>query len=273
MEFLQELFTLQGLFTLMMLVVLQAVLGFDNLLYISIESKRVEASQQQRVRRIGIALAIVLRIALLFVVKSMINAFEEPFFSLGSEEKQSWIRCAMNLESLVELIGGAFILYTALKEIIHMISSEELEHGSSTATRSFNSALFWILLMNLVFSFDSILSAMALTESMAIMSLAIVISGVLMIVLADNVAVFLQKNRMYEVLGLFILFIVGVMLVSEGGHKAHFAFFGHDIEAMQKSTFYFVIGVLIVVDIIQSRYQKRLLAAKARKSAEVGQTH
>jgi predicted tellurium resistance membrane protein TerC len=118
--------------------------------------------------------------------------------------------------------------------------------------------------MNLVFSFDSILSAMALTESFAIMAVAIVISGLLMMWLADHVAEFLQRNRMYEVLGLFILFIVGVMLVSEGGHLAGLAFFGHHVTPMAKSTFYFVLAVLIVVDVVQSRYQKKLLAQQAQ---------
>ncbi len=267
MEYLEGLFSLNGLFTLAMLILLQAILGFDNLLYISIESKRVEASLQQKVRRIGIGLAIILRIALLFVVKGMISAFEDPFLTLGSESEDSWFRCSINLESLVVLFGGAFILYTAVKEIFHMISVHGLDHDENAAQRTFGSALFWIIMMNLIFSFDSILSAMALTDNMLIISIAIAISGILMIVLADNVSEFLKRNRMYEVLGLFILFIVGVMLVSEGGHKAHLSFFGHEIVAMQKSTFYFVIAVLVLVDIVQSRYQKKLLAAAERRAA------
>ena len=83
-------------------------------------------------------------------------------------------------------------------------------------------------------------------------------TGVMMIVLADRVADFLKKNRMYEVLGLFILLIVGVMLLSEGGHLAHIHLGGYPIEAMSKTTFYFSIGVLVLVDIAQARYQKKL---------------
>ena len=96
----------------------------------------------------------------------------------------------------------------------------------------------------------------------AVMSLAIIVSGVLMVLLAERVATFLARNRMYEVLGLFVLLLVGVMLMSEGGHIAHLAFFGYPIEAMAKSTFYFVVVALVLVDIIQSRYQKKLLAEK-----------
>ena len=121
--------------------------------------------------------------------------------------------------------------------------------------------------MNLVFSFDSILSALALTDVFPVMATSIVISGLLMIWLADHVAEFLKKNRMYEVLGLFILFIVGVMLLSEGGHLAHLEFFGYEIEAMAKSTFYFVIGVLVLIDVVQGRYHRKL---NAQRLAEQG---
>ncbi len=80
-----------------------------------------------------------------------------------------------------------------------------------------------------------------------------------MIVLADKVANFLQRNRMYEVLGLFVLLIVGVMLLSEGGHLAHIEIFGNPVEPMSKTTFYFVIIVLVIVDIIQGKYQKKII--------------
>ena len=83
-----------------------------------------------------------------------------------------------------------------------------------------------------------------------------------MIWLADRVSNFLKKNRMYEVLGLFILFIVGIMLLSEGGHLAHLHLFNQPITPMSKTTFYFVIGILILTDIVQSRYQKKLLFKK-----------
>jgi predicted tellurium resistance membrane protein TerC len=113
-----------------------------------------------------------------------------------------------------------------------------------------------------VFSFDSILSALALTDVFWVMAVAIVVSGVMMIVMADQVSAFLQKNRMYEVLGLFVLLIVGVMLVSEGGHLAHLSFFGFPVEPMAKTTFYFVLAILVVVEIVQSRYQKKIMAQK-----------
>ncbi|MEM6776023.1 MAG: TerC family protein [Planctomycetota bacterium] len=242
-----------------MLVLLQAVLGFDNLLYISIESKRVAEADQSKVRKLGIGLAVALRIVLLFVVVRLIERLEEPFIELHI----NWLDAEISGHSLIVLFGGAFILWTALKEIFHLLAEPQLGESEDAPTASVAKTVSLIVLMNLVFSFDSILSALALTKDFATMAMAIIVSGVLMIVLADKVADFLKRNRMYEVLGLFILFIVGVMLVSEGGHLAHLAFFGHEIHAMAKSTFYFVLVVLILVDVVQGRYQKRLLAKQS----------
>ena len=81
-----------------------------------------------------------------------------------------------------------------------------------------------------------------------------------MIFLADHVAEFLKRNRMYEVLGLFILFIVGVMLIGEGGHLAHLRFFTYSVEPMSKSTFYFTLAILVAIDVVQAKYRKKLLA-------------
>jgi predicted tellurium resistance membrane protein TerC len=253
-----ELFTVENLFTLGMLIFLQAVLGFDNLLYISLESKRVPADKQQYVRRVGIGLAIVLRIVLLIVVLQAIDMFQAPFFTIP--HGTPFIEGSFNVHSAIVLAGGAFIVHTAFKEIGHMLSIDHLGHDvdGEGATRSVNVAIAWIVAMNLVFSFDSILSAIALTKVVPVMATAIIISGVLMVVLADSVAEFLKRNRMYEVLGLFILLIVGVMLLSEGGHLAHLHLFGHPVEAMSKTTFYFSISVLVIVDIAQGRYQKKL---------------
>lgn len=260
-----EFFTPHNLFTLAMLILLQAVLGFDNLLYISMESKRVDPENQQYVRRVGVGLAIVLRIVLLFVLMRAIEYFQDPFFSIHAGDV---VEGEFNVHAVIVLLGGAFILYTAVKEIFHMLAPHDIGSVGEQSKRSVGAAIFWIVAMNMIFSFDSILSAIALTKVFSTMAVAIVISGVLMIWLSDHVSAFLQKNRMYEVLGLFILFLVGVMLLSEGGHIAHLAFFGHHIEPMAKSTFYFVIAILVIVDLVQGRYQKKLLAEEAAHDAQ-----
>lgn len=254
-----ELFTLGNLVDLLLLVMLQAVLGFDNLLYISLESKRAPLESQRAVRFWGIAIAVALRIVLLFLLLNVIEAFQNQLFAIKWD---GVITAAFNLHAIIVLFGGVFILYTAMKEILHMMTLEEMD-SQSRDSKSVWFVVFWIVSMNVVFSFDSILSAMAITKVFPIMATAILIGGVLMIALADTVSEFLTKNRMYEVLGLFILFLVGVMLLSEGGHLAHMKLFGNEITQMSKTTFYFVLFVLVVSDIVQSRYQKKLNLAKA----------
>ena len=259
---------LDHFFTLLMLIVLQAVLGFDNLLYISLESKRAPEADRARVRKLGILIAIGLRIVLLFVLVKLIEVAQNVLFTVH------WagvVEGGFNLHSLIVLVGGAFILYTATKEVIHMVAMEQIDSALERKSTSSKKVIAMIVVMNLVFSFDSILSAMALTDNMWVMTIAIVVSGVMMIVLADHVSTFLAKNRMYEVLGLFILFIVGVMLVTEGGHLAHLHLFGEPVTPMTKTTFYFVIAVLVLTDIVQSRYQKKILRsgiAAPERSAE-----
>lgn len=253
-----ELFTLDNFLTLMMLILLQAVLGFDNLLYVAIESKRAPAASQKRVRQIGIGMAIVLRIILLFVVIQAISLFQNSLFKI---EFTGWVEGDFSGHALIVLFGGAFIMWTAVKEISHMLSVHHIDQGEG-GIKSVPAVIFSIILMNLVFSFDSILSAIALTDVFVVMATAIIVTGILMIVMADRVAEFLKKNRMYEVLGLFILFIVGILLVSEGGHLAHIKLLDYPVEAMSKSTFYFVLIFLIAVDVVQSQYRKRLMQQK-----------
>ncbi len=271
-----DVFTFGNLLTLLMLIMLQAVLGFDNLLYISLESKKAPEADQKRVRKMGVLIAIVLRVVLLFVLVKVIGFFQEPI-SFLTGEIDGVTKFMFNGYSIIVLVGGGFIIYTAIKEIWHMISGVHEDDAAATKERkkkTANSVITSIVIMNLVFSFDSILAAIGLTSEIdntmvafVIMAIAIIGSGLLMLVLADRVSDFLNKNRMYEVLGLFILFIVGIMLITEGGHLAHLEFFGNEIVPMSKTTFYFVIVVLVVVDIVQGRYQKKIL--RETKSLEI----
>ena len=261
-----EIFTLSNISTFGMLILLQIVLGFDNLLYISLESKKAPTEKQGLVRKLGIGIAIVLRIVLLFALVSLINYFEEPLFDLNIE---GIISSSFNVHSLIVLLGGVFILYTSIKEIWHMITYEPQDESSNNKV-SATKAIILIVIMNVVFSFDSILSAMALTNENQfwLMAAAIILGGVLMIWLADRVSNFLEKNRMYEVLGLFILFLVGIMLLSEGGHLAHLELLNNKIVPMNKATFYFILVILILVDLVQGQYQKNLLKRKSSTPIE-----
>ncbi|HCL07569.1 MAG TPA: tellurium resistance protein TerC [Flavobacteriaceae bacterium] len=254
---------LENIFTLLMLVLLQAVLGFDNLLYISLESKKADVTRQSFVRKTGIGLAIIFRIILLFALVKLIGYFKEPILHIPFEDV---VEGHFNIHSLIVLTGGVFILFTAMKEIWHMVSFKNFTVNDSVSNHSVSKVIGMIVVMNVVFSFDSILSAMALTDIFWIMAVAIVISGLLMIWLAEKVTAFLTKNRMYEVLGLFILFIVGIMLLTEGGHLAHLKLFGEEIVPMSKTTFYFIIAILVLIDIVQGRYQKKIMKSQEGKA-------
>ncbi len=264
-----DLLTIENLGNLLMLCFLQAVLGFDNLLYISIESQRAPVAYQRAVRYWGIIIAVALRVVLLFVMIRLIDALSEPFFVFNAP---GWIEGGVNFATIIFVFGGIFIMYTAVKEIGHMLTVEHLGTDLENKTgKSATQVVMLIVLMNLIFSFDSILSALAITDVFPVLAIAILLSGLAMVLLADTVTAFLEKNRMYEVLGLFILLIVGVVLLGEAGPAAAHAMhddglqiklFGYDLIPMSKTTFYFSVLVLVAVEIIQSGYSRKLAAER-----------
>ncbi|RVV98596.1 tellurium resistance protein TerC [Mesobaculum littorinae] len=275
-----DLLTFENAGNLLMLLFLQAVLGFDNLLYISIESQRAPVAQQRAVRFWGIIIAVVLRVVLLFVMLHLIGLLSEPFFVLDWD---GVLEGGVNFATLVYLVGGIFIMYTAVKEISHMLAVEHLETDvEAKSSKSAAGVIALIVTMNLIFSFDSVLSAIAITDVFVVLAVAIVLSGLAMLLLADTVTAFLQKNRMYEVLGLFILLIVGVVLLGEAGLAASHAMhdetlaihiFDYALVPMSKTTFYFSVIVLVLVEVIQSGYSRKLDAERraARKGELPGQ--
>jgi len=264
-----ELLTIENIGNLLMLCFLQAVLGFDNLLYISIESQRAPVAHQKSVRFWGIIIAVVLRVVLLFTMIRLIDALSEPFFIFN---KPGLIEGGVNFATVIFILGGIFIIYTAVKEIGHMLSVDHLDTDvSHKAGKSATRVVLLIVLMNLIFSFDSVLSALAITDVFPVLATAILLSGLAMLVLADGVTRFLEKNRMYEVLGLFILLIVGVVLLGEAGPAAAHAMhddslqikvLGYDLIPMSKTTFYFSVIVLFAVEAIQSGYSRKLAAER-----------
>lgn len=260
-----DLLTLENLGNLAMLIFLQAVLGFDNLLYISIESQRAPKETQKRVRFWGIIVAVALRVVLLFTMIQLIDALAEPFYIF---DWAGVLEGGVNFATVIFIFGGVFIMYTAFKEITHMLTIHDLEHeGERKSGKSALQVVILIVTMNLIFSFDSILSALAITDVFPILAIAILASGAAMLLLADGVTGFIQRNRMYEVLGLFILLIVGVVLLGEAGPAAAHAMhddslqiriFGYELLPMSKTTFYFSVLVLFIVEIVQTGYQRKL---------------
>jgi predicted tellurium resistance membrane protein TerC len=271
-----DLLTFENLGNLLMLFFLQAVLGFDNLLYISIESRRAPPEAQKSVRFWGIIIAVGMRVVLLFVMIALIDALSVPFYVF---DWPGILQGGVNFATVIFVLGGIFIMYTAFKEIGHLLIIEDLSADVSRSKRkSAMQVVVTIVLMNLVFSFDSILSALAITDVFVVLAIAILVSGLAMLALADGVTAFLQKNRMYEVLGLFILLIVGVVLLGEAGPAAAHAMgddalqiriLGHELIPMSKTTFYFSVLVLVAVEVLQSGYARKLAAerqAQARRA-------
>lgn len=266
-----DLFTIENLGNLVMLCFLQAVLGFDNLLYISIESQRAPAAQQKSVRFWGIIIAVALRVVLLFTMIQLIERLSEPFFVF---DWTGVLEGGVNFATCVFIFGGVFIMYTAVKEIGHLLSMHDFDHeGAEKSGKSAVQVVTLIVLMNLIFSFDSVLSALAITDVFPVLAAAILISGAAMLLLADGVTAFIEKNRMYEVLGLFILLIVGVVLLGEAGVAAEHAthdpamaihIFGYALIPMSKTTFYFAVVVLFAVEFLQTGYKRKLDAERAR---------
>ena len=185
-----ELFTIEAAFTLLMLIMLQAVLGFDNLLYIATESNKVGNPEDARkVRTWGIAIAVILRIVLLVLIVGLFDVMAKYSFGVNLG---SFLQGDMTVQAVITLFGGAFIIYTAIKEINHLLAVEHIEHSEGSGRRTVGKAIALIVMMNLVFSFDSILSAMAIasvpgvdggptTYQVPLMAIAIILSGVAMI--------------------------------------------------------------------------------------------
>ena len=255
----------ENLGNLVMLCFLQAVLGFDNLLYISIESQRAPVAQQAAVRFWGIIIAVALRIVLLFVMVQLLSALEAPFLVL---DYPGIITGGVNFATIVFVLGGIFIIYTAVKEIGHLLAVEHLDEDvEGKGAKSAAQVVMLIVFMNLIFSFDSVLSAIAITDVFWVLATAIILSGLAMLLLANTVTRFLEANRMFEVLGLFILLIVGVVLLGEAGVAAEHAthdeamaihILGYPLVPMSKTTFYFAVVVLVAVEVIQSGYARKL---------------
>jgi len=245
-----------GLFTVLILTALEVVMGFDNLLYISIDARRAAPENQAFVRRAGTLISLAMSVVLLFVVLRLIGALEHPFLTVDL----SWLQTALSGHALIVMFGGLMLIRTATREIHHMLSVSDLEHEGSDGggTISVGSVLTSIAFMCLVFSFDTVVAAIAFTDNLAIMLVSVMLAGAISVLASDKVAQFLQKNRLYEVLGLFVLLLVGAMLVADGGHIAGLTVFGYAVQPIEKSTFYFILAALVMVDMLQGRYQKKL---------------
>ncbi len=189
------------------LVVMEVVLGIDNLIFISIITNKLPAEQQSRARRIGIGLALILRLALLGTVAWIVHLTEPVFEVFG--KGFSW-------RDLILIAGGLFLLWKATKEIHHSVDPSPEEKPGSQAAITFGSAIVQILILDLVFSIDSIITAVGMTEHVAIMVVAVLAAVTVMLLAADPLSRFIAANPTVVMLALGFLIMIGMTLLAEG---------------------------------------------------------
>jgi len=197
---------------LVALVVMEVVLGIDNLIFISILSNKLPEHQRQKVRRIGIGLALIMRLALLSIIAWLVGLVQPVFTVAGNEF--SW-------KDLILIAGGLFLVWKATKEIHHSVdvtpSHDLLEKDKKDVViNNVGSAIFQIILLDLVFSIDSILTAVGMTDHVPIMMIAVVFAVLCMLLAADPLANFIDKNPTVVMLALGFLLMIGAVLIADG---------------------------------------------------------
>ncbi len=204
------------------LVVMEVVLGIDNLIFISILSNKLPEDQRQRARRIGIGLALVMRLLLLFSIAWLVG-LTTPVFDLGisggadSHGRPSF-ETSFSWRDLILIAGGLFLLWKATKEIHHNVdpSPNDDVFDTTRKTLGFGAAIVQILLLDLVFSIDSILTAVGMTQHVIIMVIAVVVAVGAMLLAADPLANFINRNPTVVMLALGFLLMIGAVLIADG---------------------------------------------------------
>ena len=208
---------------LLTLVVMEVVLGIDNLIFISILSNKLPPAQQQKARRTGIALALVMRLALLSTIAWLVG-LTAPVFDLGLQgapgpHGEPTFETQFSWRDLILIAGGLFLVWKATKEIHHNVDPRptgDVFDAGGKAALSFGAAIVQILLLDLVFSVDSILTAVGMTDHLPIMVIAVVVAVLVMLVAADPLANFINQNPTVVMLALGFLLMIGAVLIADG---------------------------------------------------------
>jgi predicted tellurium resistance membrane protein TerC len=204
------------------LVVMEVVLGIDNLIFISILSNKLPEAQRQKVRRLGIGLALIMRLALLSTIAWLVG-LTTPVFDLGiagapGAHGEPSFETNFSWRDLILIAGGLFLVWKATKEIHHNIDPQPNDDVFDTTrvTLGFGAAIGQILLLDLVFSIDSILTAVGMTEHLPIMIIAVVAAVLVMLLAADPLANFINRNPTVVMLALGFLLMIGAVLIADG---------------------------------------------------------
>ena len=242
---------------LITLTFLEIILGIDNIIFISITTGKLPVEQRKRATRIGLFLAMFMRIALLFGISFLIQ-MKEPWLVINA----SWISAQISGQSLILLLGGLFLLYKSTNEIREKVDEhgqEEKDLGKAAA-KAFGKVIFQIILIDLVFSFDSILTAVGMTNgvegALYIMITAVVISVLVMMIFAIPVGTFVSKHPSIQILALSFLILIGFMLITESAHLANASIFGSHVTPIPKGYLYFAISFSLAVEMLNMKMKK-----------------
>lgn len=243
---------------LLTLTFLEIVLGIDNIIFISIATGKLPEESRKKATKIGMFLAMFMRIALLLGISYLI-AMKEPWFTIDF----SWINAQISGQSIILLLGGLFLIYKSTTEIREKVDhkGEEEKEVSKAAAKSFSSVIIQIILIDLVFSFDSILTAVGMTNGVAgaiyIMITAVVISIIIMMQFAVPVGTFVNKHPSIQILGLSFLILIGLMLITESAHLSNALIFGSHVTPLPKGYLYFAISFSLMVEVLNMKMSKK----------------
>lgn len=240
----ETLLTSEGIVALLTLTFLEIVLGVDNIIFISIISNRLPENQQSKARNLGLAMALVMRIGLLLGI-SWIIGFTEPLFTLLDHD--------VSIKDLILMLGGLFLIGKSTTEIHESLEVEEHETKARVAT-TMGKVILQIVALDVVFSFDSILTAVGLTEHILIMIVAVTIAMIVMMTFAGKISAFINKHPTLQMLAMSFLILIGFMLVLEG--------LGKHIE---KGYIYFAVFFSLAVEILNMRRRRNASKIKLRK--------
>ena len=255
---------------LLTLTFLEIVLGIDNIIFISIAAGKLEAKDRKKATNIGLVLAMAMRIILLFGITWLIS-LKKPFLVLNED----WIHGGISWQALILFLGGLFLLYKSTKEIHEKIEDKGHDEREVKKQRSssLTNAIVQITIINIVFSFDSILTAIGMTngispnpnDALMIMIIAVVISVLIMMLFANPVGSFVQRHPSIQVLGLSFLILIGFMLIAEAAHLSHLVVFDSEVGAIPKGYLYFAIAFSLMVEFLDMRMMKN---KKKKRAAE-----
>jgi predicted tellurium resistance membrane protein TerC len=218
------------------LTALELVLGIDNIIFISILVDKLPPEKREWVRRVGLFMAMFMRIGLLLLLSVIVGLVEPLFTAFGQ---------AISGRDLILILGGLFLIWKSTGEIHQSLEGEE-EHGSGAAVKSVASVILQIMVIDLVFSLDSIITAVGMVDEVAIMIAAVIASVGLMMAFASGIGRFVSNHPSIKMLALTFLVVVGVVLMAEG--------LGHHIP---KGYIYFAMAFSVIVEMLNIRFRKR----------------